>query len=392
VTSTRRSRNGLSDPCAGVEDDGDIDGTIPVTGHDVRVPSIRVAYTLEQLWHRVPGGTAMAALRVAEALGGRDDVTLHGVAGRHRALPPSPWTPPIAVETLPLTSPLLYDAWLRLGWPRVESVVPDADVVHATTAIPCPTRRPLVVTIHDLAWRHDPSQFTRRGVHVFTRSLALTRRHAALVLCSSEATRADCSAAGLDDERLRVVPLGVEPIEVTSDDVQRVRALHGLPAEYLLFVGTVEPRKNLGRLVAALAQVRDAPPLVVAGVAGWGDAPSSGETVRFLGFVDERDKAALYAGAAALCYPSEREGFGMPVLEAMAQGAPVLTSRGTATEEAAGGAAVLVDPFVVDDIARGVVEVLERRDELADAGRRRAAEMTWHRTAEATLAAYRELA
>lgn len=362
------------------------------------MPPVRVAYTLEQLWHRVPGGTGTAALRVADALGRLDDVVVCGVAGRHRSLPPSPWTPSIPVQLLPLAAPLLYDAWLWTGRPRVESVLPDVDVVHATTAIPCATRRPLVVTVHDLAWRHDPSQFTRRGVHIFTRSLEVTRRRADLVLCSSQATRDDCAEAGLDPDRLRVVPLGVEQVPVTHHDVQRVRDRYRLPDEYLLFVGTVEPRKNLGRLAAALARVADAPPLVVAGAAGWGDAPTardpsaSGGGIAFVGFVDEADKAALYAGAAALCYPSEREGFGLPVLEAMAQGTPVLTSRGTSTEEVAGGAAVLVDPFDVDDISRGIVDVLARRGELSVAGRARAAAMTWDRTAQATLDAYRELA
>lgn len=297
------------------------------------------------------------------------------------------------VELLPISAPLLYDAWLRLGWPRVESAVPEADVVHATTAIPCATRRPLIVTVHDLAWRHDASQFTRRGVRIFSRSLEVTRRRADLVLCSSSATRDDCVTAGLDEARLRLVPLGVDHRVVTDDALIDVRQRYGLPSEYLLFVGTLEPRKNLGRLTAALAQVPGSPPLVVAGSTGWGDSPSRhGHDVRFIGFVDEMEKAALYAGATALCYPSEREGFGLPVLEAMSQGTPVVTSRGTATEEVAGGASVLVDPFVVDDIARGVREVLERRDELAHAGRERAGVMTWERTAELTAAAYAELA
>jgi glycosyltransferase involved in cell wall biosynthesis len=307
------------------------------------------------------------------------------------------------VDMLALRSPILYDSWLWLQRPRVESAVPDADVVHATTAIPCPTRRPLVVTIHDLAWNHDPSQFTRRGVRIFTRSLEVARRRADLVLCSSQSTFDDCAAAGFDESRLRVVPLGVDQRSSEDDDevdVGRVRAQYGLAAEYLLFVGTVEPRKNLARLVEALAQVPDAPPLVVAGAAGWGEttvreaAAVGGDDVRrvqFLGFVPEDDKAALYAGAAALCYPSEREGFGMPVLEAMSYGTPVLTSSGTATEEVAGGAAVLVDPFVVCDIARGITEVLDRRDDLVVAGRHRAASMTWDHTAERTHAAYAEL-
>jgi glycosyltransferase involved in cell wall biosynthesis len=172
-----------------------------------------------------------------------------------------------------------------------------------------------------------------------------------------------------------------------------VREAYGLPSEYLLFVGTVEPRKNLTRLAEAIQHLPDALPLVVAGADGWGDAAAeiTGD-VRFLGFVPDADLPALYAGALVFCYPSEREGFGLPVLEAMAQGTPVVTSLGTSTEEVAAGAAVLVDPFDSADIARGIVEALARRDELAVRGRRRATFASWERTAALTASAYGELA
>jgi glycosyltransferase involved in cell wall biosynthesis len=134
-------------------------------------------------------------------------------------------------------------------------------------------------------------------------------------------------------------------------------------------------------------------PLVVAGAAGWGDVGTvdHGDTL-FLGFIADADLAPLYAAATVFAYPSEREGFGLPVAEAMAQGAAVVTSRGTSTEEVAGGAAVLVDPFDVDDIARGLIEAADRSHALAAAARQRAAELTWARSAELTLAVYRELA
>jgi len=171
-----------------------------------------------------------------------------------------------------------------------------------------------------------------------------------------------------------------------------VRAAHGLPREYLLFVGTVEPRKNLGRLVAALERAQCDLPLVVAGSVGWGDSGvASTSRVQFIGFVPEAELPALYAGAAAFCYPSEREGFGMPVLEAMSYGTPVVTSMGTSTEEVAGGAAVLVDPFDIDDIARGIDEALSRREELSLWGLRQAARRHWSETARLTVEAYREV-
>jgi glycosyltransferase involved in cell wall biosynthesis len=250
--------------------------------------------------------------------------------------------------------------------------------------------------VHDLAWRHAPDQFTKRGVDVFDRSLALVRRRAALVLCSSRATIADCIDAGLDEAKLRHVPLGVDATPVAAADVARARRTYGLADEHLLFVGTLEPRKNLRRLVEAHRLLPDAPPLTIVGAAGWGDGDAVGDStegrVRFLGFVPSADLPALYASASALCYPSLREGYGLPVLEAMAQGTPVVTSRGTSTEEAAGGAAVLVDPLDVESIAAGIADALDRSAGLAALGRARAAEATWAATAEATAAAYREAA
>ena len=355
---------------------------------------VRVAYTLEQCWHRVPGGTGVAALRVAEALGPHNDVRLIGVAGRHRRLPPEPWVPTIPVAHLPIASPWLYETWLRAGWPKVEVATGPVDIAHATTLIPCPTDGKLVVTLHDLAFLHEPRHFTRHGVRVFHRSLRHIRDRADLVLCCSQATMDDCEAAGIGADRLRLVPLGVETERATPDEVARVRAAHSLPEDYLLFVGTVEPRKNLRGLVAALAHLPDAPELVVAGADGWGDTGVAADTpgVGFIGFVPGDHLAPLYAGATVFCYPSEREGYGLPVLEAMAQGAPVVTSKGTATEETAGNAAVLVDPLDPEDIARGIAEAITRRKELHAKGLARVQRRSWAATASLTAAAYRELA
>ena len=354
---------------------------------------VRVAYTLEQCWHRVPGGTGVAALRSAEALGPHNDVRLIGVAGRHRHLPPEPWVPSIPVAHLPVAAPWLYETWSRLHWPKVEVATGPVDIAHATTIIPCPTDAKLVVTLHDLAFLHDASQFTRHGVRVFRRSLAEIERRADLVLCSSQATMDDCLAAGLDGERLRLVPLGVETERADGAEIARVRQLYRLPDEYLLFVGTVEPRKNLKGLVAALAHLPEPPLLVVAGADGWGETGvTEGDGVRFLGFVAGDDLAGLYGGASVFCYPSEREGYGLPVLEAMAQGTPVVTSRGTATEETAGNAAVLVDPHDAEDIARGIDDAMRRRSELAAKGLARAQRRSWAHSATLTADAYRELA
>lgn len=355
---------------------------------------MRVAYTLEQCWHAVPGGTAVAALETARALGALD-VDLVGVSAWHRSAPPSTWRPPIAVRAVPLPRRVLYETWLRLRRPRVERTTGPVDVVHATTIITPPTRAPLVVTIHDLAFVHEPEHFTRHGAAAFRRGLDLARRRAAVVLCSSRATLADCLDQGFAADRVRHVPLGVRVVPVDEAAVERVRKEYELPDRYLLFTGTIEPRKNLPSLLAAVARLDDALVLVVAGPPGWGAelgalADRLGPRVRRIGFVPQDDLRALYGGCLAFCYPSTREGFGLPVLEAMAQGAPVVTSRGTATEEAAGDAGVLVDPFDVDDIARGIAEAVARAGELSERARARAAAMSWDETATHTLAAYHD--
>lgn len=356
---------------------------------------VRVAYTLEQCWHRVPGGTAVAALRIAEAMEEQHDIRLIGVAGRHAHLPDDAFIPPIPVAHLPLAAPWLYETWLRFGWPKIERATGRVDVTHATGLIPCPTDAPLVVTLHDVAFVHDPGHFTRHGNRVFRDSLDIIRRRADVVICSSQATLDDVSRLGFSDDRLRLVPLGVDVERCDAVEVARVRVFYDLPSEYLLFVGTVEPRKNLGRLVEAVRLLDDPMPLVIAGAEGWGesgvaDLPEA--EVRFLGFVPSDDLGPLYAGASAFCYPSEREGYGLPVLEAMAQGTPVVTSSGTATEETGGTAAVLVDPHDPVDIARGITEALHRTPELAAKGRARAQRRSWERTASLTASIYRELA
>jgi glycosyltransferase involved in cell wall biosynthesis len=360
---------------------------------DIEARPIRVAYTVEQCWHPSPGGTAIAALRIARELAARpDDVELHLVAGKHPIAPVPEFRPAGPVAMLPLARPVLYEAWTRLNWPKVESVTGEIDVAHATGLVPCATAAPLVVTVHDLAFVHDPAKFSRQGVRTMNRSLDAIIRRADRVICSSEATRRDCEAAGIRADRLRLVPLGVDVVAVTDTDVERVRRRYLLPEDFVLFVGTIEPRKNLSRLAEAM-RLPDMPgPLVVAGADGWGDVGivDHGDTL-FLGFVPDADLAPLYAAATVFAYPSEREGFGLPVAEAMAQGAAVVTSTGTSTEEVAGGAAVLVEPLDVDDIARGIVEAADRRSELGGAARRRAGELTWERSAALTLAVYREL-
>ncbi len=360
---------------------------------------MRVAMTVEQCWHRVPGGTARAALETAEAIERLDRVDLVGVSARHTGPATEGYEPPIPVAALPLPRLALYEAWHGLRWPPVERATGAVDVVHATGVAVPPRSVPLVVTLHDLAFLHDPSHFTRHGMRFFRRALALTRRDADLVLCSSKATLSDCIANGFDAARLRLVPLGVRNAPASHQARAEVRRAHRLDRPYVLFVGTLEPRKNLGRLLEAFALLKRDIDIVVVGPTGWGDdvAPQIaglGDRAHRVGFVTDGELRALYAEAEVFCYPSLLEGFGLPVLEAMAQDTPVVTSRGSATEElVAGGAGLAVDPTSSAAIAGALGAVLDDpalASDMAQAGRLVAAAHTWERTAELTLAAYAE--
>lgn len=362
---------------------------------------LHVAVTLEQCWHPVPGGTATSILRTVAALQRRNDVRVVGVAARHRAPAPAAFRPAVEVRHLPLHRRALYEAWHVLRRPAVQGVTGPVDVVHATTSAIPPKRGPLVVTVHDLAFLHAPEHFSRNGNRFFRQGLDLTRRDADLVLVPSAQTLGDCVWAGIGEDRLRLVPWGVEAPRVTDQERDEVLRRHGIDRPYLLWCGTLEPRKNLPRLLEAFAEVAACErglDLVLVGPPGWGQAVGAGprppaDRVRTLGFVPDADLQALYAGARAFAYPSLREGFGMPVLEAMAHGVPVVTSAGTPMESLVGPAGLAVPPTDVDALAGALTEVVGAgHDRYAARAAERAAGRTWAATAAATAAAYAEAA
>lgn len=362
---------------------------------------MRVALTLEQCWHPVPGGTAVAAIELSRALLARGDVDLVGVAARHREAPPEPWRPPVPVRSLPLPRLSLYESWHRLRRPSVERATGAVDVIHATGIAMPPTTRPVVSTVHDLAYLDYPEMFSRAGLRFFRRALELMLAEATLVLCSSRATLARCREAGFEDTRLRNVPLGVVVSPVDEEQVSETKARFALGRDYVLWTGTIEPRKNLPRLLDAFQHVEPEVDLALVGPTGWNEdldavldfLPKGVRTrIHRLGWVGSDDLAALYAGASVFCFPSLLEGFGFPVVEAMAHGTPVVTSTGTSTEELVeGGAGLAVDPRDSDAIAAALSRILadgELAAQLSKAGVARAATYTWARSAELVRQAY----
>ena len=267
-------------------------------------------------------------------------------------------------------------AWYPVG---IAWAARDLDVLHCPTMrVPVHARPPVVATVHDIAVIRYPDAFPRW--HRYTGGLALRQgvRTAEAIVAVSEFTRDELTdVLGVSRDRIRVIGNGVDSVFVQSGPAA--------PGDYVLAVGTLEPRKNLERAVAAarLAGVE----VRVVGAPGWGGIDVPG----WVGRIDDEALAALYRGARCLVFPSIYEGFGIPILEAMACGTPVVTSRGGATEEIAGGAAVLVDPLDVEAIAAGIAEAEDRVGDLVPLGLSRARLFTWQRAADQLEQLWREL-
>jgi glycosyltransferase involved in cell wall biosynthesis len=257
----------------------------------------------------------------------------------------------------------------------------------------CPTQRapvrsqvPLVVTFHDLAVLRHPDAFNRWTREYSRRVLPRVVVAATRLIAVSEFTKRELlEVLDAPEDKVRVIPNAVgEPFSAEGEAAE---------GDYVLAVSTLEPRKNLPRLVEGYERARlNGLPLLVAGAAGWGDVPVDGSGVRWLGEVGDEELARLYRGARCVAYVSLYEGFGLPVLEAMACGTPVVAARTGALEEVSGDAAVLVDPLDPDAIAVGLNEAIDRRDDLRARGLERARAFDWHDVARETVAVYAEAA
>ncbi len=355
-----------------------------------------------------PAGAGVYAIELTRAMASRDD-RRDGYAIFARG----PWfddlldgRPNWRVDRLSAGSRIRRTLWEQAALPSALSRL-HIDVLHSTHhTLPLRSagaRR--VVTVHDLTFFRIPQRYPLARRVYMQASARLAARMADAIIVPSQAVRDDaCRILRVSKERLHVVYEAASPryAPVDRERTMSVARRYGLEAPYILSVGSLEPGKNRARLIRALHELGGegvAHQLAIVGQPAWGHEPERAlverlemrDQIRFLGYVPDEDMPALYSGAQNFAFPSVYEGFGLPVLEAMACGTPVLTSNVSATAEVAGDAALLVEPRSVESIRDGLARMIadgELRELLARRGIARAAQFSWRRAADETHGVY----
>ncbi len=354
---------------------------------------MRIAFDVSPLSHEVLG--------IGSYIRGSLEGLVEAAAGRHEivAFAPTSLKGPgriraaldgidVELRLWPLpASHAFRTLWSRFGRPPAERLLGRFDVLHFSDWMYPPQAAGLrATTIHDLVPLHFPEWCTSRTISMHTRKFENAARSCHLVFVNSAYTGRDVEAT-----------LGVRPgrIRVARPGARRIFRPDGPSAElgrpFALTVATLEPRKNLGTLLEAHALLAGELELAVVGAEGWGEQPLLDRPgVRPLGFVPDAQLARLYRGASLLVYPSRFEGFGIPILEAMASGTPVVASSHPSLDEACGEAAVRVDPEDPSAIAEGIRRALAERDRLSALGLEHASSFSWRATGETFLTSFEE--
>jgi glycosyltransferase involved in cell wall biosynthesis len=343
-----------------------------------------IAIDADVLGRRRTGDETYAASLLRELASMADEERIVAITRRPELVPDG-----IEAFHLPARS---QSVRMAVGLPRALRRLAPA-LGHFNYVVPPAYRRPAVVTVHDLSFESDPELMGRRDRLMFRTFVPRSARRAERVLTVSERTRRDLvEHYGIAEEKIVVTPNGVDPIFQPNGSAPNGSA-------YVLFVGGIQPRKDPVTAIEALARMDEDLRLVLVG-----DEKRGGDELRsairrlglerrveLAGYVEHEGLAALYRGAACLVFPSRYEGFGLPVLEAMASGTPVVATTAGAVPEIAGDAAVLVQPGDPEALAEGIREALGDRERLVAAGLERARRFTWRETARRTLEVYREL-
>jgi glycosyltransferase involved in cell wall biosynthesis len=307
---------------------------------------------------------------------------------------------------------LMYFLWYCLKFPSIESMIGQVDIFHGLSNVMPPTKKArTVLTIHDLAFMRIPDAHTRLRVTLTPKFVRKSIAKADAILAVSEHTKKDIvELFGVDPEKITVSYNGVDhhrflPIRDPSI-IKKVCQRYGILRPYIYYLGTIEPRKNVNVLLKAFSQVNDRMggcfQLVLSGKMGWkvddltkeiANMAARGNLI-YTGYISDEDKAVLYNGAELFVYPSRYEGFGIPVVEAMACGCPVITTNVSSLPEVAGAAGMLVEPNNTEALADAMIKVLDSEDlrrRMAEASLIQAAGFTWQRTAEVTKRVYSKL-
>lgn len=324
--------------------------------------------------------------------------------------------PNFTLKVYPFPPAITELAWNKFHRLTVEKVVGNVDVFHAWDWQQPPAEKAkLVTTVHDLTPLKFPQDQHPKTVRVHTRRLHWVAHDVDAIIADSEATRNDViEYLRINPEKVYRVYLGAssqytefrkqgspfgsaQGRDVRSQEIDRVKQKYHLGENYLLSVGTQEPRKNLQRVIEAFRILQSSSlELAIVGKYGWDRADSGfkihdSRNIKILGLVAEQDLPALYAGAQALVYPSLYEGFGLPVIEAMSIGCPVVTSDRGSLKEVADGAAVLVNPESLQSIATGIKSALVKREILTEAGLIQSEHFSWEKTAQETMEVYEKV-
>lgn len=297
--------------------------------------------------------------------------------------------------------------WAYAAFPKFENLAGEIDIFYSPSfQVPPLKKSRSVLTIHDIVFYHSPELAIPSAVRHYKRRITFYADRADIIVADSKATAKDIvEFLKIDGEKIKVIYPGTIPLaDVTEPERSKIKNKLRLPEEYILFVGCIEPRKNLARVFQAYNRsgLSEEIPFILAGPTGWrfdelekiwNNLEAKDRIIR-LDYVTEKELTVLYENALFLVFPSLFEGFGLPILEAMSAGCPVLTSNVSAMPEAAGDCALLVDPLSEDAIEEAMLRLYRDnilREELARKGRDRAASFTWEKTANKLIKIFNDL-